>query len=153
MKQHSRLAKLKQQKQRKPATPGPNPQRGRAGGPRWVWVALALLLLAGAGTWAVLEFVIWNKVPPELVGTWEVQTGSLAGGTFEFSRDGALRMRHLKADVKWRVTVDGKTLQMTTHGAHTKEERTQGGVIQELTPHSLIIELEKGEALKMVRRR
>src|SRR5262245_27051410 len=74
--------------------------------PRRVWIVLGVLL-AGGGTLAVFEFLIWNKVPAALVGTWDVQTGSLAGGAFEFSRDGTLRMRHGKADVTWRVRVNG----------------------------------------------
>lgn len=157
MKQHSRLAKLKQQKQRKPATPGPHPQRGRAGWPRWVWVALALLVLAGAGTWAVLEFVVWNKVPPELVGTWEVQGGPMSGGTFAFSRDGTLKIRHRGQEtdsaMNARVAVEDKTLLTTTKHPQTGQEDTRRSTIRELTAQSLVIELEKGEVLKMVRRK
>jgi len=100
-----------------------------------------------------LEFVVWNRVPAAMVGTWDVQSGSLSGGTFEFSRDGTLRTRHRNADASWQVAVDGKTLLMTLHNAQSGPGMTQRGTIQELTPDSLVIELNRGEVLKMVRRR
>src|SRR5262245_31772479 len=145
-------AKLEALKKRRPTQARAGDHKtGKRGLPRWAWIVFGLLL-AGAGTLAVVEFFIWNKVPPALVGTWQVQEGSLSGGTFDFSRDGALRMRHKNADVKWRVSVNGKTLLMTTRSAHTGAESTQRGTIQELTPNALVLELEKGEVLKMVRR-
>jgi len=145
----SKLAALKNRKQAQLAT---RDQKSRQRSwPRWRWLFASLLLVTGS-TLAVFEFFIWNKVPPALVGMWEVQAGSLSGGTFEFSRNGALRMRHKNADVAWRVVVEGKNLLMSTQSALTGIEATQRGVIQELTPNSLVLELEKGEALKMVRR-
>jgi len=145
----SRLAALKKRKP-SPAKPS-NQKAGKFGLPSWAWSVLGLLLVGG-GTLAVFEFFIWNKVPAALVGTWDVKAGSLSGGTFEFSRDGTLRMKHQRADAKWRVAVEGKTILMTTQSAHTGAEATQRGIIHELTPTSLVLELDKGEVLKMVRR-
>src|SRR5262245_58878156 len=60
----------------------------------WHWTVLALcLLLVGGGTWAVFEFFIWTRLPSDLVGKWMVQAGPMSGGTFEFSRNGALETR------------------------------------------------------------
>jgi hypothetical protein len=126
-------------------------KKPKAGWPRWAWIVVGLLAL-GSGTLAVFEFIIWNKVPPALVGMWEVRSGSLSGGTFEFFRDGTLRMRHKHADALWQVTVDGKNFHMTTRSPVTGMETAQRGIIQELTPNSLVLELESAEILKMVRR-
>jgi uncharacterized protein (TIGR03066 family) len=154
MKRSSRLAKLKQRKQSEPRSG--HHKNGKSGLPRWAWVGL-FLLLAGGGTLAVSYFLIWNKLPPELVGKWEVQGGPLSGGTFEFSRDGTLKMRHLSQGkdvaLDGRVTVEGKALLLTTQNPQTRVEKTHRSMIQELTATTLILELEKGDVLKMVRRK
>jgi hypothetical protein len=156
MKQLSRSAKRKQQKQRAQAEPRPGPQKpGKSALPRWAWVALGLLL-AGGGTWAVFEFVIWNKVPPALVGKWEVQGGPLAGGTFEFFRSGTVLMRYRTQEttvtLNGRAAVQGQALLITTQSPETRLAKTQRSIIRELTANSLRVELEKGDVLAMVRR-
>src|SRR5208337_4948110 len=50
----------------------------------------SVLLLAAAGTWAFFEFVVWNKVPSELVGKWVVTNGPDEGGTIDFYRNGTM---------------------------------------------------------------
>ena len=80
MKLSSRLAKLKHHKV---ATASARP--GQQAAP-WItpaaWLLVGLcLVLAGLGTLAVFEFFVWNKVPPELVGFWEVAEGPQKGGT------------------------------------------------------------------------
>jgi len=40
----------------------------------YLFFGLILLLVAG-GTWAVFEFVVWNKLPGELVGKWVAAPG------------------------------------------------------------------------------
>jgi uncharacterized protein (TIGR03066 family) len=120
------------------------------------WAVLALcLLLAAGGTFAVLEFFVWNKVPRELVGTWEVTEGPMSGGTFEFSRSGTLETRVKDKGkhflLKASVTVKEKTLFTTTKNPTTGAEETRESIIRELTDSSLILELENGEVLKMVR--
>jgi uncharacterized protein (TIGR03066 family) len=158
MKLSMQLAKLKRRKQRQnpDAVPGHRAAAGAWGVPRWAWLAFGLLL-AGGGTLAVLEFFIWNRLPEELVGTWVVQEGPMAGGTFAFSRDGTLKS-HVKnqgtsSTLAGHVTLDGKTLRMTTHNAATGEDETHASYIRELTATSLVVELEKGDVLKMVRRK
>jgi hypothetical protein len=149
---NSKLAALKKRKTHKPTAAAPASRKaGKFGVPRWAWIALALLVVGG-GTLAVFEFLIWTKVPPALVGTWEVQHGSLSGGTLTFSRDGTLQMRHRTADVRWNVSVQDKALVMTTRSAYGPAEQTQRGFIRELTANSLVLELDKGEVLTLVRR-
>jgi hypothetical protein len=149
------LATLKQRKQatQKQSKPG-RPQRGKF--TRWHGAVLGLgLLLAGGGTWAALEFFVWNKLPPALVGKWEVQGGPLFSGTFQFFRNGTLETR-LKKDktyftLRASVAVEDKTLLTTTQDLQTGREQTRKSTIRELTAHSLAIELEDGAVLKMVR--
>ena len=155
---HAKKKKHKQHQQGQPPLPSPaQKQPGKLGMPRWVWVTLCCLILLGGGTWAAFEFFVWNKVPPELVGKWEVEGGPMAGGTFEFSRDGTLEMRHRNQGttitMNGRVAVRGKTLSTTTRNLQTKREETHRSTIQELTPDSLVLELEKGAVLRLVRRK
>jgi hypothetical protein len=123
---------------------------------RWTLIALCFLLVGGA-TWAVLELVVWTKVPRALVGQWEVTEGPMAGGTFAFARDGTLAI-HADAQgtdyiVTARVAVENKTLSMTTREPRTRQEQTRTSTIQELTATSLVLELENGQVLRMVRRK
>ena len=152
MSSSSRIAALKKRKPT-PAQPGEQ-KTGKFGLPRWAWIALGLLLAAG-GTLAVFEFFIWNKVPPALVGKWEVQGGPMSGGTFQFFRNGTLETRHKKDQtysmLRASVAVEGKTLLTTTQDTRTGREQTRKSAIRELTANSLAIELEDGAVLKMVR--
>jgi hypothetical protein len=149
MKLTSRIAALKKRKTSQSGAGEPTAARRRR--PRWVWIGLGLLLVGGA-TFAVFDYFVWRKVPAALIGTWDVKSGSLAEGTLQFSPDGTLRMRHKTADVVWQVRVRGQTLEMTTPSANTGVDRTQRAVIQEVTPSSLVLQLDKGEVLRMVRR-
>ena len=149
------LATLKQRKQKQETARKPGRQRGKTF-TRWHWAVLGLsLLLAGGGTWAALEFFVWNKLPPALVGKWEVQGGPMSGGTFQFFRNGTLETRHKKDQtysmLRASVAVEDKTLLTTTQDSQTGREQTRKSTIRELTAISLAIELEDGAVLKMVR--
>jgi hypothetical protein len=149
------LATLKQRKQKQETVRQPGQQQGGKF-TRWHWAVLGIgLLLAGGATWAVLEFFVWNKLPPALVGKWEVQGGPMSGGTFQFFRNGNLETRHKKDQtysmLRASVAVEGKTLLTTTQDPGTGREQTRKSTIRELTADSLAIELEDGAVLKMVR--
>jgi hypothetical protein len=151
------LATLKQRRQtiQKKDKPG-RPKGGKF--TRWHWAVLGLgLLLVGGGTWAALEFFVWNKLPPALVGKWEVQGGPMSGGTFQFFRNGTLETRHKKDQtysmLRASVAIEGKTLLTTTQDPGTGREQTRKSTIRELTANFLAIELEDGAVLKMVRAR
>jgi hypothetical protein len=157
MKLSSQLARLKRQKQTQqpPATPFRS-RGGKVPLRRWALLALCLVLAAG-GTWGVLRYFVWNKVSSELVGTWEVTEGPMAGGTFAFSRDGSLAI-HADAqgtnyDVKARATVVGKFLVTTSQDPQSGQEQTRKNTIRELTAASLVLELEGGQVLRMVRKK
>jgi hypothetical protein len=159
MKLSSRIEQLRRQKlANQPRQPKPQPvhrERPRWTRKHWLWAGLWLLLAFG-GAWAVLELAVWNKLPPELVGTWQVREGPMAGGSFHFSRFGTVQI-HVTTQGKsntlhGRVAVEGKTLRITSQNARSQQDETRDSVIQELTANTLVLELESGEVLKMARR-
>jgi hypothetical protein len=155
MKLSSKLARLKLQKAKETASV---PSEARTKGAVRNWIALIVcLLFAAGGTWAVLEIFVWHKLPPALVGAWEVQGGPMQGGTFEFLGDGTLTIRtNHGPDVKARAAVDGKTLATTITAAQNPgmlRDETRKSTIRELTPNSLVLELERGDVLKMARKK
>jgi hypothetical protein len=162
MKLSSRLEQLKRQRQTRQTAPGSaGPQGGKGPRRRWTRITLCLilplgLLLAVVGTWAVLEFVLWNQVPAALVGTWQVTEGPMAGGTFTFSRRGTVAI-HAHGEgtnfaVNARVVVAGKVLLTVSQDPQTGQEQTRKSTIQELTASSLVLRLENGEVLRMARK-
>jgi hypothetical protein len=160
MKLSTRLETLKRQKQaRQPKQPKLKLIRRehRKLSPRhWAGIAIGLLL-AGAAAWAGCELFLWNKLPPELVGKWEVQEGPMRGGSFLFSRDGTLEIRGEERGntytLKGKVAVEDKTLLTTTRNPRTRLDETRKSLIQELTASSMILELESGEVVKLARKK
>jgi hypothetical protein len=157
MKLSARLTLLKKRKlaQAPQARPG-QPTARRPGPCGWAWLVLGLAV-AATSTLAVFELVIWNKVPPALVGTWEVDEGPQYGGTFVFSRTGDLVV-HLKDKqtdytIRSRAVVQGKTLRTTTQDGQSHRQETHVSTILELTADSLVLEFENGDVLRLVRRK
>jgi len=157
MKLMKRLAELKKQAGNKA---GALSQSSRVTEPfpfrRWAFLGL-LLLLAGAGTWAVFEFVIWNKVPAELVGKWEITEGpkEYAEASFRFFRNGYMEGRvnvgeHLNI-IKSTIRVRGKNIIVTSKHPKTGEETVQVQKIRILTESDLVVEDGNGNLLKMKR--
>jgi uncharacterized protein (TIGR03066 family) len=156
MKTQTRRAQAKLAK--RTATKHPQPRGGdavrRPSWPRWAVAALCLLL-AGGGTWAAMEFVVWSKLPPELVGKWVVQGGPQDGATFDFYRTGGMsaRLNNNGSEVRLdaRAAVQGKRLLTTTQNPRTRQDETRTCTIRELTPSTLVLETEQGEVFRMVR--
>jgi hypothetical protein len=156
MKSSSHVVPRKNRKRKHQTPPATNPRQGRKFG-LYGWALVAVgLLVAGGGTWAVLEFVVWNRLPAELVGTWEVQEGPMSGGTFRFSRDGTLQVRArddaMDFNLKGSVVMIDRVLRTTTYDSLTGRDKTSRSTIRELTRTSLVLELENGELLKMARK-
>jgi uncharacterized protein (TIGR03066 family) len=122
---------------------------------RWAVLGLGLLLAAGA-SWAFAEFVVWNKLPAELVGKWEVVQGppKYKEAVFEFYRSGKMvghlndngNLRIMNADVR----VEGDKLHITTRRPSTGEEHVSVQTIRTLNDKELIVADER-EIIKMVR--
>jgi hypothetical protein len=121
---------------------------------RWA-VPVLCLILAAAGTVAVCELVVWNRLPAELVGMWVVEGGSQDGATFEFSRSGALEAhldnKGMERIMKATVAVKDRTLYVTTQNPHTLQNETRSCLLRELTARTLVLEFEKGEVFHMAR--
>ena len=117
-------------------------------------LALCVLLACGA-TWAFCEFVLWNKVPPELVGKWTVTEGPQVGATFDFYRGGTMVGRvnsdGNEAIVNASVRVEDKKIYSTTRNPHTGQDDTMVLTIRALTATQLTVEDGQGQLLKMER--
>jgi len=153
MKLSAKLARLKLQKMKATKTIPSQAKGGKVARRKWVVPVLCLVLAIG-GTWAVLEFFVWHRMPVALVGTWEVQAGPLQGGTFQFLPDGTLTIRSNDGpEMKAHVAVEGKNVLTTTQNPVTLRDETRTSTIQELTQNSLILELERGDVLHLSRKK
>jgi hypothetical protein len=135
---------------------GPQPQRTKIPIATSTWVLVGLILiLGGVGTLFVYEFFIWTKVPPALVGLWEINEGPTKGGTFEFFRNGTMEVlvptKKREVNYTGRIIVRDKTLVEIARDPRTGEKATRKSLIRELTATTLILELENGDVLKLVR--
>jgi hypothetical protein len=127
--------------------------------PRWALILLCLLVGGGGAwgaVWLVTEFVLPSRLPPELLGKWEVRGGPLSGGTFDFYRNGSM-IAHLNdkngnlAIIKAQAVVEDKRLLTTTRQPSTGQVKTSVSHIRELTPTSLVMESEEGEVTRLRR--
>ena len=154
MKLSNQVAALQKRKWTKAMATHRGQDQARSGSwRRWLWLALGLLVV-GAGTLAVFEFFVWTKVPPALVGLWEINEGPPKGSTFEFSRRGEMEFIPNGGErnpFKARVVVRDKTLVMIEKDRRTEKEVSTKSTIRELTANTLILELENGDVLRMVR--
>jgi hypothetical protein len=116
---------------------------------------LGLLLLAAGGTWAVLKFVVGNRLPGELAGTWVVVEGELEGTTLEFRPDGSLLGRSPSGAgvrvLEGEVAARGRTLSITARDTQTGENLTLVNTIRTLGPRELVLEDEQGTLLRLER--
>lgn len=133
--------------------PTPIPPAG-TGKTRWIILGLCLFATAGA-TWAVMEFVVWNKLPSELLGKWVVQNGEQEGATFDFFRNGTMiaqiNNRGNMEIVKAEIMVEGDTLFMTTFHPMTKEPMTKKHTITTITANRLVLRDEQQNVYRMER--
>jgi uncharacterized protein (TIGR03066 family) len=147
-------SKTKDQGKTRPQRRPPPAPRGGVSRRGYLIVGLGVLL-AFAGTWAFFELVVWNTVPPELVGKWVVVDGPQEGATFDFYRGGAMVGRvnagGKEGIVDARVRVEGKKIYSTTRNPHTGKSDTSVLTIRALTARELVVTDPRGEVLKMER--
>jgi uncharacterized protein (TIGR03066 family) len=108
-----------------------------------------------ATTWATMEFVVWNTLPPLLVGKWVVVGGEQDGATFDFYRNGTMTAR-INADgkegiINARVAVEGKTLRITTQDPNTQRDDVRKHAIKTLDESNLTLQDERGMVVRMER--
>ena len=113
------------------------------------------LLLAAGGTWAVLEFVVWNKLPAELVGKWVVMDGPDEGGTIDFYRNGSMVAKvnqgGFEGIIEARVRVEENKIHVTTRHQKTGEEATRVQTIKSLNGNRLVLQDQRGMSIKLER--
>ncbi|HZZ82811.1 MAG TPA: hypothetical protein VFE62_30205 [Gemmataceae bacterium] len=134
----------------KPLPKPPAPPPGR----RWLLAAMLCLLIASI-TWAVFEFIVWNRLPANLVGTWEVTDGPEVGSVVEFHRSGKM-IGHVNQNgnlslVRAMVRVEGNKLYSTTWHPTTGQEMTTEQTIQTMTARNLVLADKKGTVLNFRR--
>jgi uncharacterized protein (TIGR03066 family) len=151
----SKYSQSKRQLRRGPQ-PTPTAKNALGNSRRWVLLGLCLLGVAG-GTWAVLEFVVWNAVPSALVGKWEVVDGppEYKDATFEFHRSGKMAGR-LNDDGMLRlldatVRVEDDKIYSTTRHRTTGQELTTVHTIVTLGAREFVVEDQKGKRITMRR--
>lgn len=120
------------------------------------WAVLGLCLLVAAGSsWAVMEMVVWNTLPGDLVGKWVVQGGDQDGATFDFFRNGTMvgriNMRGQEGIVNARVAVEEDQLLLTTQNPMTRSEETRRQTIRSLSATNLVLQDEHGNRYYMER--
>jgi len=118
-------------------------------------IGLLVVLLGAAGTFALFEFVILSKIPPELVGRWRVVGGQMEGAIFDFHRNGAMTVSMHRDGKEWRMDgtaeVSGKTIRTTTEHPITKEEQTGRQTIITLTETEFVTQDANGTEVRMQR--
>ena len=147
--------KLNKQTHTSPASLAP--AKGAGGAFRRWGVRCLCLLCAGVCTWAFMEFVVWNKLPGKLVGSWEVVQGpaEYKEAVFEFYRSGKMVGR-LNDNEKMRimnavVSVEGDKLQIKTRRPMSGEEHVSVQTIRNLSETELVVADEHGRVMKMAR--
>jgi uncharacterized protein (TIGR03066 family) len=131
------------------------PSPARALG-RWIAIVLVVAVVAGA-SFAAFEFLLPDRIPPELVGKWRVVDGppNLNGMTMEFKRNGDMIGRATVNGkdfaMEGTAVLDDKTLHTTTTNLYTGRSETGMQTIVTLTENELVTRDQKGTRLTMTR--
>ena len=115
----------------------------------------AMLIVVAAGVWGLFEFVIWNNIPAELVGKWEIMEGPDEGGTVDFYRSGSM-VAHVNLAgklgiIEARIRVEDNKIHVTTRHQQTGAEGTRVQTIKSLDGDRLVLQDENGNLLKLIR--
>jgi hypothetical protein len=112
------------------------------------------------GTYALVDFVFWPRIPAELVGTWRVVEGPQQGVILKFDRNGAFEARIAVGDEGAIVRAlaeldetDDKVLRISSTNPHTGRTTTKKHIIRSLTENSLLLEDPTGSVSSLVRQK
>jgi uncharacterized protein (TIGR03066 family) len=121
---------------------------------RWVLMAVAIAVVAAA-SFAVFEFILPGKIPPELVGEWRVVGSNLSGMTVEFRRNGGMTGKAIidgkESVLEGHAEVTGNTLRTTTTNPYSGRSDTGIQTIISLSEMEFVTEDEKGMRITMKR--
>lgn len=128
------------------------PTKGR----RRIWFfAVVIGLLSAYGTYYLVEFVFWPRVPAELVGAWRVMGGPQDGVILEFLPNGLFQAMIRKgeegATVRARVQVEDNLVHITSTNPRTGAAETKTHIIHRLTETELDLEDPMGVISRLVR--
>jgi hypothetical protein len=142
------------------AKPSTSPQVQEKKSPRWLrWgFAAACLFVAAIATYGLIDYVLFPRIPSELVGKWRVQGGPQDGVTLQFQRNGDFEARlefggkeggvHGRAELD---NADDKKLRIVSTDSRTKRKITKIHIIRSLTENELLLEDPTGTVSKLVR--
>lgn len=120
------------------------------------FASLVIALVAGA-TFALFHFVIWNRIPHQMAGTWLIPEGELKGATLEFLRNGTMvgivNIDGKEGRIRGKIDVEEGKLHITTIHPVTFKEHTDTQTIQSLTDDEFVIVDKKGTVIRMERLR
>jgi uncharacterized protein (TIGR03066 family) len=138
-----------------PQAKAPKPAGGNAAsGRKWILMVAAAAVVCAA-SFAVFEFILPGKIPPELVGEWRVVGGDLSGMTLEFKRNGSMTGKALvngqENVIEGEAEVTGNTLRTTTTNPFTGKSETGTQTIVTLTETELVTQDAKGTKITMTR--
>src|SRR5262245_61670023 len=95
--------------------------------PRVALVVLVIAVVAGA-SYALFDYVLPSRVPPELVCTWRVVEGDMRGATMEFRRNVTMLGKFVQDGkegiIEGTAEVEGNTLRTTTVNPYTRRPET-----------------------------
>jgi hypothetical protein len=128
------------------------PTKGR----RRIWFFAAVLgLLSAYGTYYLVEFVFWPRVPAHLVGAWRVVGGPQDGVVLEFLPNGLFQATISNgkegAAVRARARVEGKLIHIASTNPGTGAAETKTHIIHRLTETELALEDPVGVVSRLVR--
>jgi uncharacterized protein (TIGR03066 family) len=137
-----------------PQAKAPKPAGGNAASRKRLLLVVAVAVVFAA-SFAVFEFVLPGKIPPEIVGEWRVVGGDWSGMTLEFKRNGSMTGKVFANGkdnvIEGEAEVDGKTLRTTTTNPYTGKSETGTQTIITLTPTELVTQDAKGATITMQR--
>ena len=122
----------------------------------WRWLKVLLVLIAVAGsTFALFEFVLIARVPPELVGRWQVIDGPFRTMTMEFQRDGTMTGRAVidgqERELEGTASMRGNKLTTTTTNPFTGKRDSATQTVLSLTDTEFVTVDEQGTRIVMRR--
>ncbi len=146
----------KKQKADMKRTPRAEPLPASGGGStKLVLLLLGTFLLVFGGVWAFCEFVLWNKIPAELVGKWVVLRGPDEGGTIDFYRGGSMVAKvnqgGYEGTIGATIRVEENRIHVTTKNQKTGEVGTRVQTIKSLDRSRLVLQDERGVSIELER--
>jgi uncharacterized protein (TIGR03066 family) len=138
-----------------PLAKAPNLAGGNATGRRKWLVIVAAAVVVAAASFAIFEFVLPGRIPPELVGEWRVIGGELDGMTLEFNRNGTMRgtavVNGKRNEIEGEAQVTRTTLRTRTTNPLTGRSETGIQTIVTLTETDLVTEDARGTQITLKR--